>query len=85
MQAINYYIVTEKIKEEPVKVAGLELSEKLNVDNRYLKAKIISIGNLVQGVKVDDIIHFDAHAGNGMTWKDKLYHIITLKDVVLVE
>jgi len=85
MQAVNYYIITEKVKQEPVKVGGLELTEELNVDNRYLKAKVISIGNLVEGVSVNDIIHFDSHAGNGLTWKDKLYHVITIRDVVIVE
>jgi co-chaperonin GroES (HSP10) len=85
MQAVNYYIVTEKIKEEPIKIGGLELTEKLNVDNRYSKATVISIGNLVDGVKEGEIIHFDSHAGNGMTWKDKLYHIISIRDVVLIE
>ena len=85
MQAVNYYIIVEKIKEKPVTIGGLELTEELNVHNRYLKAKVISIGNLVEGVKVDDTIHHDSHAGNGLTWKDKLYHVITIKDVVIVE
>jgi co-chaperonin GroES (HSP10) len=63
----------------------LELTEQLDVDNRYLKAKVISVGNLVEGVKNGDTIHHDSHAGNGMTWKDKLYHVITIRDVVIVE
>jgi|TARA_R110000803_G_scaffold30719_2_gene69077 co-chaperonin GroES (HSP10) len=85
MQAINYYVVIEKIKQEPTKIAGLIISDALNEDNRYLKGKIISAGTLVEGVKKDDIIHFDRHAGHGINWKDKLYHIITVKDIVLVE
>ena len=85
MQAVNYYIIEEKIKEEPKKIGGLELTEQLDVDNRYLKAKVISIGNLVEGVKVGDIVHHDSHAGNGISWKDKLYHVITIRDVVIVE
>ena len=85
MQAVNYYIIVEKIKEEPKTIGGLELTEELDVDNRYLKAKVISVGNLVEGVKVNDVVHHDSHAGNGMTWKDKLYHVITIRDVVLVE
>ena len=52
MQAVNYYVVVHDIKDTNVKVAGLELTEKLNEDNRYNKAKIISVGNLVEGVKV---------------------------------
>ena len=53
--------------------------------SRRVPAKVISIGNLVEGVKVNDIIHHDSHAGNGITWKDKLYHVITIRDVVIVE
>tara|TARA_R100001463_G_scaffold76332_1_gene130405 strand:- start:2 stop:259 length:258 start_codon:yes stop_codon:yes gene_type:complete len=85
MRAINYYVVVEKIKQEPKKIAGLIISDKIDEDNRFLKAKIISKGNLVEGVKDGDIVHFDRHAGHGINWKEKLYHVITIKDVVLVE
>jgi|TARA_Y100000361_G_C11128686_1_gene327559 co-chaperonin GroES (HSP10) len=85
MRAINYYLVVEKIKQEPKKVAGLIISDKIDEDNRYLKAKIISTGNLVEGVKDGDVIHYDRHAGHNINWKDKLYTVITAKDIVLVE
>ncbi len=85
MKAINYYIVVEKIKTEPKKIAGLIMTEETDQDNRYLKAKIISIGNLVEGLKEKDIIHYDKHAGHGISWKDKLYQVIRAQDVVLVE
>ena len=55
MKAIGYYILVEKIKEEPKKVAGLILTDKTNTENRYIKAKIISLGNLVKGVKENDL------------------------------
>jgi co-chaperonin GroES (HSP10) len=85
MQAVNYYIVVEKIKEEPRKLAGLELTDKLDSDNRYLKAKIISKGNLVEGVKDDDIVYYDKHAGHGIHWKDEFYQVIRAQDIVLIE
>ena len=50
MQAVNYYIVVEKIKEAPTKIGGLELTDEIT-DNRYNKGKAISVGNLVQGVR----------------------------------
>ena len=53
--------------------------------NRYLKAKIISTGNLVEGLKDGDTIHYDKHAGHAISWKEKLYHVIQDRDVVLVE
>ena len=43
MKAINHYIIIENIKEGPKKVAGLIMTDETDSDNRYLKAKIISI------------------------------------------
>ena len=48
MKAINYFVVIEKIKEAPKTVGGLELTESQNSDDRYLKGKVISAGNLVE-------------------------------------
>ena len=85
MKAINYYIVIEKIKEAPKKVGGLELTEDQNKDIRYLKGKVISTGNLVENLNVNDIVHYDKMAGHGIEWKDKLYYVLKLADIVLVE
>ena len=85
MKAINNYIIIENIKEGPKKVSGLIMTDDTDVDNRYSKAKIISIGNLVEGLKDGDIVYYDKHAGHGISWKDDLYHVIRDRDVVLVE
>ena len=85
MKAINNYIIIENIKEGPKKVGGLILTEEVDSDNRYLKAKIISTGNLVEGLKDGDIVYYDKHAGHGISWKETLYHVIRSGDVVLVE
>lgn len=85
MQAINYFIVIRKIKEAPKKVGGLELTEDQNKDVRYLKAEVVSVGDKVQGIEPGNIIRYDKHAGHGIEWKDELYHVINLGDVVIVE
>ncbi len=85
MQAVNYYIVVEKIKVEPKKVGGLILTDKTDTENRYKKAKIISIGNLVKGVKVDDVIYYDKHAGHDITFDEKIFRVIQIGDIVLVQ
>ena len=85
MKAINNYLVVEQIKEGMKEVGGLLLTEELDSDNRYLKAKIISAGNLVEGLKDGEIVYYDKHAGHGISYKDKLYHVIRSMDVVLVE
>jgi len=85
MKAINNYVIVDKIKEEPKTVAGLIMTDDTDVDNRYIKAKIISTGNLVEGLKDNDIIFYDKHAGHAISWKDTLYQVIQSRDVVLVE
>ena len=85
MKAVNRYIIVDKIKLEPKKVAGLIMTEETDQDNRYLKAKIISCGNLVEGLKDNDIIYYDKHAGHDISWKDTLYRVIQDRDVVLVD
>ena len=84
MKAVNNYIVIEKIKEEPVKQNGLILTESQNKDVRYLKGKVISIGNLVEGVAKDNVIYYDRHAGHGVEYNGVLYHVIKQQDVVIV-
>ena len=85
MKAINRYIVIKNIKTEPKKVAGLIMTEETDVDNRYIKAKIISTGNLVEGLKDGDTIYYDKHAGHDISWKNNLYMVIQDRDVVLVD
>jgi len=85
MKAVNHYLVIERIKDEPTKVGGLILTEETDEDNRYLKAKVISIGHNVEGIKENDIIHYDKHAGHGIQHKDKFYGVIKQQDVVLID
>ena len=85
MKAVNHYIIIEPIKDGSKKVGGLILTDEVNEDNRYLKAKVISIGNLVEGIKEDDIIYYDKHAGHGIQHKDNFYGVIKQMDVVLID
>ena len=85
MKAVNHYLIIDPIKEGPKKVGGLILTDEVNEDNRYLKAKVISIGDNVEGIKEDDIIHYDKHAGHGIQHKDKFYGVIKQMDVVLID
>ena len=85
MKAINHYIIIENIKEGPKKVAGLIMVEDIDSDNRYIKAKVISAGNLVEGIKENDIVYYDKHAGHGVQYKDILYQVIRSGDVVLID
>tara|TARA_R110002012_G_scaffold297874_1_gene495992 strand:- start:1225 stop:1482 length:258 start_codon:yes stop_codon:yes gene_type:complete len=85
MQAINDYVIVDKIKEGPKKVGGLILTDKTDESNRYKKATIISIGNLVEVVKKGDNIYYDAIAGHDISYDDDMYRVIRARDIVLVE
>ena len=85
MKAVNNYIIVEKIKTEQKKVAGLIMTENIDGDNRYIKAKAISVGNLVEGIKDGDVVYYDKHAGHGVQYKDMLYYVIRSVDVVLID
>ena len=85
MKAINRYIIVDKIKTEPKKVAGLIMTDETDQDNRYIKAKIISCGNLVEGINEKDIVYYDKHAGHGVQYKETLYYVIRSMDVVLID
>ena len=85
MRAINHYIIAKNIKTEPKKVAGLIMTDDTDVDNRYIKAEIISTGNLVEGLKDNDTIYYDKHAGHDISWKDTLYRVIQDRDLVFVD
>ena len=85
MKAVNDYIIVEKLKLEPKKVAGLIMTEDIDEDNRYIKATVISTGHLVEAIKNKDIVYYDKHAGHGVQYKDKLYQVIRARDVVLID
>ena len=88
MQAINDYVIVDIIKEGLKKVGGFILTDKpdeTDESNRYKKANIISVGNLVEGVKNGDVIFYDKHAGHDIGYNDKLYRVIRMRDIVLVE
>ena len=57
MKALGRNLIIEKLEEQIQKTdGGLLLAEIHRDDIRYLKAKIISIGEDVVGIKKEDII-----------------------------
>ncbi len=85
MQAINHYVIIDKIKEAPQKIGGLELTESQDKDVRYLKGKVISVGDQVPVVKKDDIVRYDKHAGHGIQYDYTIYTVIKFRDIVIVD
>jgi len=84
MQAVNNYIIIDPIKEEVKEEEGLLIIDQHVDDIRYLKANVISIGNLIEGIKIGDTIYYDRRAGHGIEYDNNLYQVIKQQDVVLV-
>ena len=84
MQAVNNYIIIDPIKEEIKEEEGLLIMDQHVDDIRYLKANVISIGNLIEGIKIGDTIYYDRRAGHGIEYDNNLYQVIKQQDVVLV-
>ena len=85
MNAVNHYVVIDKIKETEKKVGGLIITEDNNTEVRYFKGKVVSVGDLVEGIKTRDIVWYDRHAGHGIEYDNKFYFVIKASDIVLVD
>ena len=85
MRAIGNYLVIQEIKEKPTKTkGGLILTDKIKEDIRYRQGIVKSVGSLVQGVKVDDNIYYDKHAGFNVEIDENIFLVIKQQDVVIV-
>ena len=85
MKAVNNFVVIDKIKQEEKNTSGLIMTEDTNKDVRYLKGKVISVGNLVEGINEKDTVWYDKHAGHGIEFENKFYFVIKASDIVLVD
>ena len=85
MQAVNDYVIIDIIKEGPKKVGGLILTDETDETNRYKKAKIVSIGEMVKMVEVGNSIYYDAIAWHDIAYNDNMYRVIRARDIVIVE
>tara|TARA_B110000908_G_scaffold166023_1_gene216461 strand:- start:466 stop:726 length:261 start_codon:yes stop_codon:yes gene_type:complete len=85
MKAIgrNLIIKSEKLGSKTTK-GGLILAEKDREDIRYVVATVVSTGEEVLGVKEDDKIYYDKHAGHSIGFENTIYKVIKVQDVVVV-
>tara|TARA_R100001463_G_scaffold98648_1_gene153112 strand:+ start:763 stop:1020 length:258 start_codon:yes stop_codon:yes gene_type:complete len=85
MKALNDVVIVSEIKEEKKTSGGLLLTDKTDEDNRYKKGSIVTTGHLVDIVNENEVVYYDSRAGHSIAYKDDMYRVIRLKDIVLVE
>ena len=85
MKAIGKNLIIQKVKEGATKTkGGLLLAETHKEDIRYIEATIVSVGDEIVGLKENDSIYFDRHAGHKIEVNKDTYHVIKASDVVVV-
>jgi co-chaperonin GroES (HSP10) len=86
MRAVNYYVLVKRHKIEAKKIGGLEITDNLDSDNRYLKATVVSVGDKVKDViSENEVVYYDRHAGHLIDYNGESLQVITVGDIVLVE
>ena len=85
MRAIGRNLIIKKVKEGTTETkGGLLLAEAHRDDIRYIEAVVFKIGDEVIGLKENDTIFYDKHAGHAVEINKEWYHVIKTQDVVIV-
>jgi co-chaperonin GroES (HSP10) len=85
MKAIGRNLIIQKVKEGTTSTkGGLLLAENQREDIRYIEAQVMSVGEEVVGIKTNDIIFYDRHAGHKIELSKEHYFVIKIQDVVVV-
>ncbi len=85
MKAVGRNLIIKKEKVGTAKTkGGLLLAEKQRDDIRYILADVISVGDEATGIKTNDKIYYDKHAGHGIEFEKEKYQVIKIQDVVVV-
>jgi co-chaperonin GroES (HSP10) len=85
MKAIGSYILVDRIDSKQKEVNGLLYTEKLDVDNRYVKGRIISAGEKVAVLKEGDVIYYDRRKTDSIDHEENTYYVIKDVDVIVCE
>ncbi len=77
MKAIGFNIVVEEINEK-IMSGDIIITSSVDSDVRHKKGKIVTVGDKVTEVEVNDIVYYDARYSSNMRLSDG-------KKIVLVE
>ena len=85
MKAVGRNLIIKKANQEGITKSkgGLLLNKQAREDIRYIEAEILSIGEEVQGLKKNDKIFYDRHAGHQIEIDKEIFHVIKSSDVVV--
>ena len=84
MKAVGDFIIVEDGEVYQKNELGLIISDKSDLNMRYIIGKVITIGELVKEVKEGMVVYFDKVAGSDIRIKGAKYKAIRERDVVVM-
>jgi co-chaperonin GroES (HSP10) len=84
MKVLSKFILIDSIKESSERGSGLLMTAGDTKELRYVKAKVISCGELVNDIPADSIIYYDKASSYDVLIDSKRLTVIQEKDVVCV-
>jgi|TARA_B100000085_G_scaffold274744_1_gene291776 chaperonin GroES len=84
MKAVGDFIIVEDGEVYQKNELGLIISDKSDLNVRYIIGKVITIGELVKEVKEGMVVYFDKVAGSDIRIKGEKYKAIRERDVVVM-
>ena len=84
MKAEGDFIIVEDGEVYQKNELGLIISDKSDLNMRYIIGKVITIGELVKEVKEGMVVYFDKVAGSDIRIKGDKYKAIRERDVVVM-
>ena len=84
MKAVGDFIIVEDGEVYQKNELGLIISDKSDLNMRYIIVKVITIGELVKEVKEGMVLYFDKVAGSDIRIKGDKYKAIRERDVVVM-
>ena len=84
MKAVGDFIIVEDGEVYQKNELGLIISDKSDLNMRYIIVKVITIGELVKEVKEGMVVYFDNVAGSDIRIKGDKYKAIRERDVVVM-
>jgi|TARA_R110002012_G_scaffold90794_1_gene221721 co-chaperonin GroES (HSP10) len=81
----NYIVVKPEVEQTITTKSGLMVSAQDKSQIRYARGGVVSIGEMIDTIKVQDIVWYDKHNGHPARINGEAYIVVSLSGVVVVE
>ena len=83
LKPLHDRVLVERVEQEDRTKGGIIIPD--TAQEKPMEGKVISVGNLVEVIKQEDVVWYDRHAGHVIEYDGKFYFVIKASDIVLVD